>query len=149
MLEKHIQVPYIKTILGLVTPALIISATYLLVLAVLLIIAKKKGTLKTGIVEISKLMQGDKNKIIISMVDALTQYFDKKVNELSSDFSERHRFQEEFADFFEKLQDADDLTLTENQIKRLHQLVSKIVEQFSVPGIWYRRIILKIPVRNN
>ena len=82
-------------------------------------------------------------------IDTLIQHFEKKVNEPSADFSERREFEKEFSDFFEKLRDADDLTLTEDQTKRLHQIVSKIVEQFPVSGIWYRRIILKIPVRSN
>ena len=89
------------------------------------------------------------SEVSIDNIDTLTQYFDNRVNKLPSDFGERHKIQNEFADFFEKMRDADGLTLTEDQIKRLHQLVSKIVEQFPVPGVWYRRIILKIPVRNN
>lgn len=89
------------------------------------------------------------SKVSAANIDTLIQHFEKKVNEPSSDFSERREFEKEFSDFFEKLRDADDLTLTEDQTKRLHQIVSRIVEQFPVSGIWYRRIILKIPVRSN
>lgn len=68
MLGQYIQAPYINTIFGLATPALIISVVYLFVLASLLIFAKKKGALKIELGKFHKLMKGNKNKIIISMI---------------------------------------------------------------------------------
>lgn len=68
MFSKYIQTPYINTPFGLATPALIMSVVYLLILGVYLIVAKKKSFLKISLVDISKLMTGDKHKIIISTV---------------------------------------------------------------------------------
>ena len=62
MLDRYIQVPYIKTIFGLATPALIISVIYLLTLIGFLYLAKKKDLVRIGITDVSKLMQGDKTK---------------------------------------------------------------------------------------
>ena len=42
MLSKYMQAPYIDTLFGLATPALIISVTYLFLLSVFLLIAQKK-----------------------------------------------------------------------------------------------------------
>lgn len=68
MLSKYIQAPYIETLFGLATPALIISVAYLLVQYCYLVFAEKKGVLKIGIVNLRVLMQGDRNKIIISFI---------------------------------------------------------------------------------
>ena len=68
MLGQYIQVPYIKTILGLATPALIISVIYLLILSILLISSQKSCTLRIGLVKFHGLAKGDKNKMILSMV---------------------------------------------------------------------------------
>lgn len=68
MFSEYIQAPYVKTPFGLATPALIISIAYLLILGIYLIIAKKKGYLKISLVNFSKLIKGDKNKIIFSTV---------------------------------------------------------------------------------
>lgn len=68
MLSKYIQVPYIETSFGLATPALIISITYLLVLGLFLLFAVKKGMLKVSIINVCKLMRGDQNSIITSML---------------------------------------------------------------------------------
>ena len=68
MLSKYIQAPYIETLFGLATPALIISVIYLLVLGGFLVFAQKKGMLKIGIINVCGLMRGDRNKIIISII---------------------------------------------------------------------------------
>ena len=68
MLSKYIQAPYIETLFGLATPALIISVAYLLVLGGFLVVAENKGILKVGIVNVRELMWGDRNRIIISLV---------------------------------------------------------------------------------
>ncbi len=68
MFSKYIQIPYVKTPFGLATPALIISVVYLFILGIYLIVAKKKGTTKIGLVDFSRLMRGDKIKITLSMI---------------------------------------------------------------------------------
>ena len=68
MLSKYIQAPYIETPFGLATPALIISIIYLLVLALILLFAVKKGLLRVRIINVCELMRGEQNNIIISLV---------------------------------------------------------------------------------
>ena len=68
MLIKYIQAPYIDTLFGLATPALILSVVYLLVLSVFLVVAHKREILKVELVDMSSLMQGDRNRIIVSLV---------------------------------------------------------------------------------
>ena len=68
MLSKYMQAPYIDTLFGLATPALIISVVYLSLLSVFLLVARKNGTIKIEYVKVNELMQGDRNKIIISLV---------------------------------------------------------------------------------
>ena len=68
MLSKYMQAPYIDTLFGLATPALIISVVYLSLLSVFLLIARKKGTIKIEYVKVNELMQGDRNKMIISLI---------------------------------------------------------------------------------
>lgn len=59
MLNQYIQAPYIKTLFGLATPALIISVIYLLGLGFYLAIAQKKGKVEIRVVDACELMQGD------------------------------------------------------------------------------------------
>lgn len=66
MLSEYIQIPYIKTPLGLATPFFIISVVYLLILGVFLGTAKNNGLLKIEITAPQNLMRGSRNKIIIS-----------------------------------------------------------------------------------
>lgn len=68
MLSKYMQAPYIDTLFGLATPALIISVVYLSLLSVFLLVARKKGTIKIEYVKVNELMQGDRNKMIISLI---------------------------------------------------------------------------------
>ena len=68
MLSRYIYAPYIQTRFGLATPALIISVTYLLVLVAFLVSARKKRTLTINIIDFSKLMQGNRNKVIVSLI---------------------------------------------------------------------------------
>lgn len=42
MLSKYMQAPYIDTLFGLATPALIISVVYFSLLSVFLLVARKK-----------------------------------------------------------------------------------------------------------
>lgn len=79
----------------------------------------------------------------VDNIDMQIQYFDSKITNLPPDIRERNIIKQEIDGFFEKLKGAENLVLTGEQIKSLHQLVSKIVEQFSIQSIWYRRIILK------
>ena len=68
MLSKYMQAPYIDTLFGLATPALIISVVYFSLLSVFLLVAQKKGTIKIEYVKVNELMQGDRNKMIISLI---------------------------------------------------------------------------------
>ena len=74
MLSKYIQAPYIETLFGLSTPALIISVIYLFVLGVFLVFAKNKGILKIGFVNFRRLMRGERNKIIIYIIGFIVLY---------------------------------------------------------------------------
>ena len=75
MLSKYIQAPYIETLFGLATPALIISVIYLFVLGVFLVFAKNKGILKIVFVNFRGLMRGERNKIIISIIGYIVFIF--------------------------------------------------------------------------
>lgn len=68
MLNQYIQAPYIKTLFGLATPALIISVIYILGLGFYLAFAQKKGKVEIRVVDACELMQGDRNKIILSVI---------------------------------------------------------------------------------
>lgn len=75
MLNQYIQVPYIETLFGLATPALIISVVYLLVLWSAIFFVHRKGALRMEVVRFSDLMPGDKNKIILSLIGLFCFYF--------------------------------------------------------------------------
>lgn len=71
MLSKYMQAPYIDTLFGLATPALIISVVYFSLLSVFLLVARKKGTIKIEYVKVNELRQDDRNKMIISLIGYL------------------------------------------------------------------------------
>ena len=75
MLSKYMQAPYIDTLFGLATPALIISVAYLFLLSVFLLIAQKKGTIKIEHIKVNELMLGDRNKMIVSLVGYVIYIF--------------------------------------------------------------------------
>lgn len=68
MLNKYIQAPYVKTPLGLATPALIISVIYLISLTIFLVIAYKKKTIKTAFIDCRHMTKSEKNRAIISTI---------------------------------------------------------------------------------
>lgn len=68
MLNNFIQPPYVKTPLGLATPALILSVAYLICLTIFLIIAQKNNSMKTTVNKYSRMTQGEKNRTLFSMI---------------------------------------------------------------------------------
>lgn len=77
-------------------------------------------------------------------IDALIDFFNKSFAKLPSDIGEQRELEKKFTNLFKRLQQAEGLTLTKEQLRHLHQLVEKFVELFGISSLPYRRTLLNI-----
>ena len=84
-------------------------------------------------------------EIHIDNIDELLDYFEKGLSKPLTEKKVQRDFEEEFTNFFRMLQQSQSLTLTKEQLNRLHHLVEKFAETFAISSLQYRRTILNIP----
>ena len=75
-------------------------------------------------------------------IEQTVQYFEKILK--SPDEYKKRDIDQQFSDFFRWLQRTQDLAINEQQIKRLHELVTIYVELSGYSSMPYRRLLINI-----